>query len=180
MSAPDFAPDSLASVHVSPNKIGKFISFDITTLVQAWVNHSSPNYGIVLQIIDKQENQKTIISSKEDRSHSPELEIIFKGTKGETGNDGGPGPDGKDSEIPGPQVELTCKTDFRRAESNLRGACTGLCGGTDYIVAMSSGSQISNIRTTYCAIHFENGDWCGTSSGSPLATCCICSSVPLP
>ena len=93
-NAPPLGAVYVSAVPITAQDADTFISIDITPLVRDWLNGVIPNDGLALAAntltvsarFDSKENSQT--------SHPPQLDIILKGPKGDTGAIGPIGPKG--------------------------------------------------------------------------------------
>src|SRR5258708_11525952 len=69
---------------------GRFISVDVTTLVQSWVTTPASNQGIALSASSTAPTTFVLFDSKENEEtgHQPRLEIVLAGPVGATGPQG--------------------------------------------------------------------------------------------
>ena len=98
-SVPAVSPE-LSEIAIRQTHQSKFISLDITSLVQSWVENPSMNFGIAL-LPDRDTDLKIELDSKESTStsHGSELEVLLvavgpEGPQGLPGSMGSPGPEG--------------------------------------------------------------------------------------
>ncbi|MDT7040824.1 DNRLRE domain-containing protein [Candidatus Nitronereus thalassa] len=84
------------SLSIKKSDTHQFITLDVTTIVQGWIEHPATNFGIAL-VSDHSHPLKIKIDSKEnhDTSHPMEIEVVLSA---EPGIEGPPGPRG----LPGP------------------------------------------------------------------------------
>ncbi|HTS38900.1 MAG TPA: DNRLRE domain-containing protein [Candidatus Solibacter sp.] len=78
-----------ASVPLTKAAQGQYITIDLTTALDAWLNGTQTNYGIAI-VANSPLNCAFTSKENTSASHSPELDIVFTGT----GPQGPPGPAG--------------------------------------------------------------------------------------
>ena len=88
-SAPSILPTSFASVPILKSFHQNFITIDVTSIVELWVDGEASNYGIALLPGDAS-SIHVLFNSKENRltGHPPELEVVLHakpGSKGQLG-----------------------------------------------------------------------------------------------
>ena len=107
-TAPSILPAPFTSALISSGAEQKFVSIDVTSIVELWIDGSTPNYGIALLPTNGTDIQdvQVIFNSKENTltSHHAELEIILDAVEGLQGPKGDPGQQGPQGE-PGPKGE---------------------------------------------------------------------------
>ena len=94
------------SLVIGKDDKGHFITVDVTTIVQGWVDNPTMNFGLAL-VSDQANPLKIKLDSKENRetSHPMEIEVSLmagEGLEGPPGLQGPPGPSGSQGD-PGPQ-----------------------------------------------------------------------------
>ena len=94
-SGPFVDPNATALASVNESSVGHFITVDITTLAQQWLDGSTHNAGIAL-VGNKSDPVSVEFDSKENAatSHAPELEVVLLGPAGPAGPTGPVGPTG--------------------------------------------------------------------------------------
>ena len=81
-------------VAITSSRLRTFVLIDITPLAQAWVNGSTPNYGVALRLTTSAGNFQFDSKENTTASHQPELEIELNGPVGPQGPQGPQGPNG--------------------------------------------------------------------------------------
>jgi hypothetical protein len=103
-SAPPIDPLPMTTVKVTSADKRKYVTVDVTALVQDWLD-GAPNFGVAL-LPNAADNINLELDSKENRgtSHPMELEVTLLGPEGPPGEAGPPGPPGPPGPIgpPGP------------------------------------------------------------------------------
>jgi Collagen triple helix repeat (20 copies) len=86
---------AIGSFNVTTSDQGRFVTVDITSLVQGWLDGSIANFGIAL-LPTTADPARVTLDSKESTgtSHAPELEVTPVGPAGPQGPAGPPGPQG--------------------------------------------------------------------------------------
>ena len=94
-NAPALGSAVALGVPVASNALNTFIEVDVTSILQAWMEGSQPNYGLAL-VPSAGSSIAVSFDSKEavNTSHEPELLYWFNGPTGATGAPGGTGPQG--------------------------------------------------------------------------------------
>jgi len=94
------------------SQIRSFVLIDITPLAQAWVNGSTPNYGVALRLTTSAGNFQFDSKENTTASHEPELEIELNGPVGPQG------PQGPQGTIATKYTVTVCQIDYDGTGSN--------------------------------------------------------------
>lgn len=87
---------SIGTVHVTAEDRNHYVTVDVTTIVQSWLDGSITEFGLAI-LPTTGDPVRLTFDSKEsaDTSHPPELEVIPVGPAGPTGATGPQGPPGQ-------------------------------------------------------------------------------------
>jgi hypothetical protein len=89
------SPVEASPIKIEPADQQKFLSIDVTPLVQAWLAGTSPNNGLALAVTPGSEGLFALDSKENtDTSHEARLDVVLDGSQGAPGPQGPPGPQG--------------------------------------------------------------------------------------
>ena len=182
-SEPALGTTVASSISLTTASKNEYISIDVTSAVQAWLNGTDPNYGLAL-VANSPLNATFDSKESTTQSHSPELDIVFANgggtitgvtTSGASGLTGG-GTTGTlnlsltNSCVASQVLQWNGST---WACSNAgTGTVTGVTAGTALLGGGSSGNVALNVDVTKVPLLAANNTFTGnqTANGNLTAT----------
>jgi hypothetical protein len=78
-NASSYDPKVVAKQAIAPALVGKFVSFDVTSLAQTWVSSPSKNLGCLLRGVEGNSATEVVFNSRRQftPSRRPRLELTY-------------------------------------------------------------------------------------------------------